>query len=651
MRLTKIDALFLAAWLGSLLLAALIYLPGLPGAFLYDDIGSISNNAAIALKSLDLESLRQAALSAPIGGLLRPISTLSFALDAYLFGVSPGPFKVTNIVIHLAVGVVLWFLARELLRAYRKSTGASLDDRAIVWLSLATSTLWLVHPLNLTSVLYVVQRDNSLSALFTSAAVLSYLVGRRRMQMGTGGRLLIWALTPCLIVIGILCKENAALAPVYILAAEFTLLGFKDADGKPSAEVRWFFGLFLGLPLVAAAVLAAVKPVLFFGSYVGRDFTPYERVLSECRILLDYLRWAFIPDLRQLGLFHDDILPSRGLLDPATTLPSVIVVTALVVAGFGLRKRLPLLSFGLLWFFAGQLMESTVLPLELAFEHRNYLPLFGLLLGLVGTLYPLAAAQGRESLAKGLLAGGVLLLACTTAMRAADWQTELSFARSESRHHLASAHALAELQGTYASYAVASGDARIAPLAVEAAQRSEALDPGAINQEIGLAYMFAGLKDLPSASTHLKNAAATALSARASATQQLALETLLQMTSESERPLFPDMDLIFRHILQNQDFMRDVCFGADTWNTYGVFQNQIGDLTGALASLHKAISMCPKNVEIRMNFTRLLLDYGDTRDAAPQLEALHAVQDPRYRPAIGLLQQEYAADLAGQGKK
>src|ERR1700742_919702 len=102
--------IFGAAWLGMLLLAALVYLPGLPGAFVFDDVGSIVNNAGLRASDLSLDHVLAAIFSAPVGGLLRPLSTLSFMLDAHFFGVNPGPFKLTNICIHLATGTLFWFL-------------------------------------------------------------------------------------------------------------------------------------------------------------------------------------------------------------------------------------------------------------------------------------------------------------------------------------------------------------------------------------------------------------------------------------------------------------------------------------------------------------------------------------------------------------
>src|SRR5690606_24439350 len=112
------------------------------------------------------------------------------------------------------------------------------------------------------------------------------------------------------------------------------------------------------------------------------DFSLPERLLSESRILVEYLYKIVLPSLRGGGIYHDDFVVSRGWLTPWTTAPAVAFVLGLVVIGIASRRRWPVLSFALLWFFAGHALESTALPLELYFEHRNYLPVFGILFAL-----------------------------------------------------------------------------------------------------------------------------------------------------------------------------------------------------------------------------------------------------------------------------
>jgi len=648
MRLTR-RAKFVAACLGSVLLTVLAYLPGLPGSFVFDDTGAIANNPALHLDTLDYASLARAVFSAPVGGLLRPISTTSFALEAYLFGISPGHFKFTNICIHLMVGLALWFLARELFRAYRSATGKAIDDSDIAWASLVACTLWLVHPLNLTSVLYVVQRENSLSALFTALAILSYLVGRR--GAAPHRHLLVWLVTPLLICAGALCKENAVLAPVYILVIEFTLLDFPQNDVKARRETFGFFTVFLCLPLLVAGGLLVLRPSSFLAGYSIRDFTLYERLISESRILLDYLRWMAVPDLRQLGLFHDDIVPSRGLLHPATTLPSVLAILALLTAAIWSRKRAPLLSFGIMWFFAGQLLESTLLPLELAYEHRNYLPLFGICIGVTGAFLFWAMESKQLRMAKALPITFILIFAVATAARAMDWHDELAFARSESRHHPHSARALAELQWSYVNYVAATGDTQLIPLAIDAAERSKSADPGSINQDIGLAYMYTKVHELAEARLRLQSAAAAASSATPSSTLQLALQTLLTIGPEANGSLDKDILLIFQRALGNPRLQTNPCFHAAIWNTYGVYQFKTGDAVGALTAVHRAVTLCGRDLQMRTNFVDMLLTYGDTKDAGPELESLKDSRDVRYLPEIHRLQREYAELMARPSKK
>jgi hypothetical protein len=631
-------------------LGAAIYLPGLPGDFVFDDFSNIVDNPALTSPLHSLSGVWQSMFSAPMGGLLRPISMLSFILNAAFLGISPASFKLVNIAIHLCCGIMLWFVARELLRAYASVSRHELRRTTIEWLSMAVTALWLVHPLNLTAVLYSVQRETSLGAFFTAAAILAYLIGRRRQQQGKG-RILIWLLSPLFTVAGMLSKENAALTPLYLLVIEFTLLRFQAADARSRREIHWYFVIFLLLPVLAVAALMAIRPGFFFAAYGARDFTLYQRLLSESRILLDYLRWLAVPDLSQLGLFHEDILPSQGLLEPLSTLPSVAGIAALLAVALWLRRRLPLLSFGILWFFAGHLMESTILPLELTFEHRNYLPGFGLILGVVGTFYPWAEDQGYGRLAKGLLAAAIVVLALTTAMRSYEWRSDLSFAQYESQHHPHSPRALTELEWAYMRYVIVTGNQATIPATVDAADRAKAADPGSINQDVALAYMFAKLHDLPHAQAALRSAGLRAESTAPSSTQQLALQTLLQLAAPEDRPLFPDIDTVYRNSIANPKVARLPCFASDMWNSLALFRQAIEEVPSSLDAMHQAVALCPGKVLLHANYARMLLNYGDLKDAKPEIDSLRSMSDLRYLPELKALEADYAAQAQHRARR
>jgi hypothetical protein len=633
----------LLACLGAALLVLIVYLPGLPGMFVFDDIANIVQNPALHIRDLGASSLFQAMLSSPGGGLMRPLSMLSFALDYYLWGLSPAAFKLTNILIHIACGVSLGFVARELLLARAEDARDALPRREIAWLSLGVALLWAVHPLNLTSVLYAVQRDTALAALFSALAMLAYLAGRRRERQGRNGAWLIWFWTPLATVAGILCKENAALVPVFLLLIEWTVLGFRGAGGRTSRPTQAFFGAFLLLPGIGVVALAVLHPATLFASYAGRDYGMVQRLLSESRILLDYLRWAVLPDLRQLGLFHDDIVFSQGLFEPASTLLSCIAIALLLGAAVAIRKRVPLLSLGILWFFAGHLIESTVLPLELAFEHRNYLPLFGLIFGATATLYIFARRRGESRLVVAMLVIGSVAMAAATAVRASDWGDELSFARSEARHHPDSPRALAELEWAYMNYVVTTHERSVVPLAVQAAARSKQADGFSINQDVSLAYMYSQLGDLTQARDSMTAAAEGASSAHISSTLQFSLQTLIDMATPANQSLFPAMDAVFENALDNPRLNTDACYTANVLNSQSLYRNGTQDIPGALASSHRAVQLCPHDAQLHANFARLLLRYRDLKDAKLELDALRALHDVRRDAELRELQAQYDA--------
>jgi hypothetical protein len=413
----------------------LVYAPGLSGEFTFDDIANITKNYHIHMEQLSAEALKTAVFSSPSGPLGRPVSMLSFALNYYFTGLDPFYYKLTNLIIHLLNGLGLFFLTRLILEVYRRHAEPRLTDTHILFTSLAVSAAWVLHPLNLTGVLYVVQRMTSLSALFVIWGLVCYVAGRRRLNDGRPGLALV--LTGLLVFtpLAVLSKENGALLPVFMLAIELIIFRF---DTPRSWQRRFIYALF-GLSIVVpAAILAAYtvdNPQWLMGSYLIREFTLYERILTESRVLWFYLKLILAPTASQLGLFHDDYPISHSLLDPYSTLPAVVGLVLLLSVAYWSRRRAPLLALGVLWFFVGHSVESTVLPLELVHEHRNYLPQYGILLAVVYyLLYPFAFTQilrGRQA----LTAAFIVLLGVGTVVRASDWGNPALLGVIEVAHH------------------------------------------------------------------------------------------------------------------------------------------------------------------------------------------------------------------------
>jgi tetratricopeptide (TPR) repeat protein len=101
--------------------------------------------------------------------------------------------------------------------------------------------------------------------------------------------------------------------------------------------------------------------------------------MTETRVLCDYLFKIVLPLPGKLGLYHDDFIVSKSLFNPWSTITATAFLLFLLGFAILLKKRAPVYSFGILWFFSGHLLESTIIPLELYFEHRNYLPVLGII--------------------------------------------------------------------------------------------------------------------------------------------------------------------------------------------------------------------------------------------------------------------------------
>ncbi|MFV0478027.1 MAG: hypothetical protein ACK5ME_09360, partial [Parahaliea sp.] len=367
--------------------------------------------------------------------------------------------KRTNIVIHGLAALLLFFFLRSLLLAlYERGEygrqgawrGCLVlgDTKTAELLALAAALFWLVHPLQVSTVLYAVQRMAQLSALFVFAG-LYYFTARRRLWVQRGaslGELLTAVLWMGLItLLAVLSKENGALLPWLVLVVEVCIFRGRWA-GRDNALLARLSWLLLVLPLLLAALLWLFAPELINAGYASRDFTLQERLLTEGRILWISLSWLLLPSVGARGSHHDDIMVSTSLLAPPWPLLAWLGWTGLLVLAWRLRQQQPLLLFAVLFFLVGHSMESGFLPLEMAFEHRNYLPAAGLGMGLAALLSALLQVPER---AVGKVAAGVcVILYCfllgLTFIRVTTWQDEVRMAQVGAFNHPASVRAHAQ---------------------------------------------------------------------------------------------------------------------------------------------------------------------------------------------------------------
>ena len=417
-----------------ILLTVVAYYPGLSGDYLFDDTSNLLQNKALDIETLNMDSLQSAAYSSGAGMLRRPVSMASFALNRFFFGIDPYSHKVINLIIHILTGCLLFLFSRLLISRYQQYRKPVLSAQAARWIPVIVCGMWLVHPLNLTSVLYIVQRMTSLSALFTVCGLCLYLIGRRQMLLDRHGLSIILVGLFVFGGLAVFSKENGALLPLYMLVIELALFRFQGSKGPPDKTIIAFFTLVVALPAVLVLSYLAINAASIL-HYENRNFTLTERVFTESRVLMFYLKMIVMPTVQELGLYHDDFTLSRGLFNPPGTFFSLLSLAALFLAGLLLLVKRPLVSLGILWFFTGHLLESTILPLEIAHEHRNYLANYGILLAASCVLAQAPLKKLAPFIRIPVPVLFILLFSYTTWLRSNQWSDNINHSIYEARHH------------------------------------------------------------------------------------------------------------------------------------------------------------------------------------------------------------------------
>lgn len=450
-------------------LAAFLFIPGLGGPFIFDDTPNIITNTALHVSRLNLEDWLYAIYSFQPGHGSRSLSMLSFALDYWRGGgLDPHTFKSTNLLIHALTTFVLALLLHRLLWVLHWSR------RHAVIGALVFALAWAIHPLQVSSVLYVVQRMQTLSTLFLVLALWAYL-GMRQAQIAGARSRLQGVLTVLFWALGFAGKEDAVLLPLYTLALELTVLRFQAA--RPKLATLWRRG-YLWLVVIGAIVyLLVVVPYFWtWQAYPGRDFSTWERLLSQGRALVMYLGQIVFPLPSRLPFYYDDFEISRSLWQPPSTLPAWLLIIGLLAWAWRWRTRRPLFAFGVLLFFAGHALTSNVIGLELAFEHRNQFPLIGAILAL-GDLGMAAWQRWRLPSWLGITAIALVLtgLGIGTFKRAEDWGEPLRLANKLVEIAPHSERAWLQLAAIYADRSESKADSPDLARSIEISERGVAL--------------------------------------------------------------------------------------------------------------------------------------------------------------------------------
>ena len=344
-----------------------IYASTLGGPFVFDDLRRITENHSIRITELNAENLIEAAFGEQ-SAKARPIGNITFGLNYYFHQYSPEGYHIVNIIIHILAGIFLIIFIKTTLNL--PSQKSEIDQPFMV--ALFAALLWLVHPIQTQSVAYIVQRLNSLAALFYILAFWLYVRGRLAGQAGKkwgwfGGAALAW-------VFALGCKQNAATLPFFIFLYDWYFFQDLSADWL---KRKFKFALLVCVVFSLVALLyLGLDPLEKLSSikdFANKEFTLSERVMTQFRVVVHYVSLIIFPHPSRLNLDYDFPL-STSLINPFTTLLSLIAIGGLIGLAIYLAKKERLISFCILWFFGNLVIESSIIPLAIIFEHRIYLP-------------------------------------------------------------------------------------------------------------------------------------------------------------------------------------------------------------------------------------------------------------------------------------
>lgn len=453
-----------------------IYSQSADGPYIIDDIPNLTNNSHLIIEQLNLESIKNAALSSPASRFYRPVSMLSFAANYTLAGnKSPYSIKITNIFIHALIGLGIFLLTINLLPKISNQSLLHADGKHIELIGFLTTVVWLFHPLFVSTVLYSVQRMAMLSTLFVVYGCFLYIKLREKtIKEGSGfGSLFTWI--SLLSMVAFFSKENGFLLFGFLLIIELFCFHFAFHNNTNKLN-RYALKIFLVLPV-------AFVFVYLLHTYIGSandeitaySYTYHERLLTQLRVLWRYVGWLMFVNPEPMGIYHDDTLISTSLLQPVTTsiaLAAWLIVLTAIAVFFRTRH---VLLFCILWFLWGHSLESTVLPLGIIYEHRNYLPGYGMLLGFVILMTEfLRSIKAKYTIRFGIgLVLMILLPGYLLTERVANWRDQRSLILALLEHKPDSAFSTIMA----AHFLYDSGDYDSALKAVHQAQQLDAKEP------------------------------------------------------------------------------------------------------------------------------------------------------------------------------
>ncbi len=358
------------------LIAGITYSKGLSGPFLYDDYKSLSRlglNGGINTYQ-DALSFITSNTSGPLG---RQVSIASFLIDGQTWPTSPYQFKLTNLFIHLLCGWIIFLFIQKV----TISIGDEVIQKNARAIASLTASLWLLHPLHVSTTLYIVQRMSQLSTVFSLLSIILFLHYRPLLiqQNRILGFFKPSIILFLLISLAVYSKENAILVFPALL-----LINYFCAKQQSTLYFKiWFYGLTI-IPIIISLGVLLVNMEGHAMTYEYKGFTLIQRLLTQVSVVTDYILQILWPDINTMSIFHDDIEISSSFTSFPTYLFSLFLISLSLLIFININ---PIYRFSIAWFFIWHLIESSGLPLAMYFEHRNYIasigPVFAITFGII----------------------------------------------------------------------------------------------------------------------------------------------------------------------------------------------------------------------------------------------------------------------------
>src|SRR5881394_1762792 len=404
----------------------IIRLPAIQGGLIWDDVFLTRDNPFIKSPLLALEAFRHYLFLDSFSGHYRPVQNLSYMLDYFFWNTDPAGFHLSNILLHVAAGLLLY---RLLTRLFAKGAGLWESDnpgsaRAAALATFVISGIWMVHPVHSAAIDYISGRADSLAFVFSAGAWL--LVLRARIAKA---RWLKGATYSLAALSGVLALCSREIASIWILIFLVHTLAFARDIGK-KAKITTI--LCCALVLGTYAELRRL-PVARAEKGFTENWSPPVRGTLMLRALGDYGRLMVFP-----GNLHME----RSIFDPGNYLSrqswrktvaseylSILGLAVLMAFIYGCARRgigQRMRVMGTVWFFAAYLPISNIVQLNATVaEHWLYLPSVGLLIFFAGCTLdlPRRFRVGLTAVAVVAIVG----LSVRSAIRSSDWSSEETF--------------------------------------------------------------------------------------------------------------------------------------------------------------------------------------------------------------------------------